>query len=85
MEASKFSKVDSNINPRINKFEKHLKQCNILDEEDIICSVMETISVNHNLRDTVSVVASHLNDDKMIPVNSIDMYITIKELGRMIV
>ena len=45
---------------------------------------MEAVSFDDALGEMERIVTSGLNEDKVILVNSVDMYTTIKELGRLI-
>ena len=45
---------------------------------------MEAVSFDDTLREMERIVTSSLNESKIIPVNSIDMYTTTEELGRLI-
>ena len=45
---------------------------------------MEAVSFDDTLGEMERIVASGLNEDKVIPVNSVDMYTAIEELGRLI-
>ena len=46
----KFSSIDSKDGLRTKKYERYLKQCNILNEEDTIRGAMEVISFEDTLR-----------------------------------
>ena len=82
--ACKITSLSDRDKPRAMRYERYLKQCNLLGEDDTISGAMEAVSFDDTLGEMESIVASGLNEDKVIPVNSVDMYTAIEKLGRFI-
>ena len=82
--ACKITSLSNRDKPRAKRYERYLKQCNLLGEDDTISGAMEAVSFDDTLGEMERIVASGLNEDKVIPVNSVDMYTAIEELGRLI-
>ena len=73
-EACNFTTLSCMDQPRVKRYEKYLKQCNLN-----LCGVVEAVLFDDILGEMERVVASGLNENEVILVNSVDMYIIIEE------
>ena len=71
----KFSRVDKKETPRVKDFEKYLKQCNILENKDTKCSATAAVVFNYSLGEMERVIAMNLQENMVILVISVDMYV----------
>ena len=64
--------------------EERLKACGALDSDDEISSVVEAVSFDDTLGEIERVADEGLNEDRVIPVSSVEMYEVIADFGEMI-